>query len=37
MYKVSGELIVILISIWWLQNLGRLAVNKQAAQNFDVE
>ena len=31
MYEVSGELIVILISIWWLQKLGKdwQLVNKQ--------
>jgi cell division inhibitor SulA len=31
---------VILITIWWLQKLGkeeRLAVSKQAAQKFDME
>jgi len=34
MYEVSGELIVKLITIWWLQKLVRekLAVSKQAAQ-----
>jgi len=31
MYEVSGELIVILINIWWLQKLGKdwQEVNKQ--------
>ena len=35
----SGQLTVILITIWWLQKLGkeRLAVSKQAAQKFYVE
>jgi hypothetical protein len=28
---------VILITIWWLQKLGSLAVSKQTAQKFDVE
>jgi len=38
MRDYSGELIVILITIWWLQKAGeRLAVSKQAAQKFDVE
>ena len=38
MYEVSGELIVILITIWWLQNCReRLAVNKKAAQKFEGE
>ena len=38
MYEVSRGLIVILITIWRLQNLGeRLAVNKKAAQKFDGE
>jgi len=38
MCDYSGELIVILITIWWLQKAGkRLAVSKQAAQKFDVE
>jgi hypothetical protein len=37
MHEVSGELIVILITIWWLQKLERLAVSKQAAQRFDEE
>jgi len=38
MYDYSGELMVILITIWWLQKVGeRLAVSKQAAQKFDVE
>ena len=37
MYEVSGELIVILITIWWLQNWGRLAVNKKPAQKFEGE
>ena len=36
MYEVSGELTVILITIWWLQKLG-LAVSKQAAQKFNRE
>ena len=36
MYEVSGELTVILITIWWLQKLG-LAVSKQAAQKFNGE
>jgi hypothetical protein len=31
------ELTVILITIWWLQELGRLAIHKQPAQKFDVE
>jgi hypothetical protein len=35
MYEVYGELIVILITIWWLQKLGY--VSKQAAQMFDGE
>ena len=35
MYKVSGELTVILITIWWLQNLGKDWQCKQAAQRFD--
>ena len=33
MYKVSGELTVILITIWWLQKL----VSKQEPQKFDGE
>ena len=33
MYVASEELTVILITIWWLQNL--LAVSKQATQNFE--
>jgi hypothetical protein len=37
MYNLSEELTVILITIWWLQNLGRLAINKQSAQKFNVE
>ena len=38
MYVASGELIVILITIWWLQKLGeRLAVSKQAVQKLDGE
>jgi hypothetical protein len=39
MYNVSGELTAILITIWWLQRLGRdwQYVCKQAAQNFDGE
>jgi hypothetical protein len=37
MYNLSGELTVILITIRWLQNLGRLAINKQTSQTFDVE
>jgi hypothetical protein len=36
MYKVSGKLIVILITIWWLQK-EILAVSKQAAQKSDGE
>jgi len=38
MYEVSGELTVILITIWCLRNVReRLAVSKQAAQKFDGE
>jgi hypothetical protein len=37
MYSLSGELTVILITIWWLQKLERLTINKQPAQKFDVE
>jgi len=37
MYEVSGELTVILITIWWLESLERLAVIKQAIQKFDWE
>ena len=38
MYVASGELIVILITTWWLQKLwGKLAVSKQAAQKLDGE
>jgi len=37
MVEVSGELTVILISIWWLQKLKRLAVSQQAVQKFDGE
>jgi hypothetical protein len=38
MYDYSGELIVILITIWLLQKLReRLAVSKRVAQKFDVE
>jgi len=34
MYEVSGELTVILITIWWLQNWGNMTARKH---NFDVE
>ena len=37
MVKVSGELTVILITIWLLQKLERLAVSQQAVQKFDGE
>jgi len=39
MYRVSGELIMVLISIWWLvAKVGeKLAVIKPAAQRFDGE
>jgi len=37
MYNLSGELTMILITIWWLQVTGRLAVSKQTAQKFDAE
>jgi hypothetical protein len=37
MCDLSGELTVILITIWWLQKLGKEAVSKQAAQKFDAE
>jgi hypothetical protein len=37
MYNLSGELTVILITIWWLQVTGRLAVSKQTTQKFDAE
>jgi hypothetical protein len=37
MYDLSGELTVILITVWWLQVRGRLAVNKQAAHKFEAE
>ena len=37
MIEVSGELTVILITIWWLQKLKRLAVSQQEAQKFDGE
>jgi hypothetical protein len=37
MHSLSGELTVILISVWWLQKLGSLAINKQLAQNSEVE
>jgi hypothetical protein len=37
MCDLSGELTVILITVWWLQKLGKLAVSKQGAQKFDVE
>jgi len=37
MFEVSGELTVILITIWWLQKLKRLAVSQQAVQKFDGE
>jgi len=33
MYEVSGKLTVILITIWWLQKLGK--ESKQEAQRFD--
>jgi len=35
MYDLSGELTVILITIWWLQKLGKL--NKQEAHEFHVD
>ena len=35
MVDLSGELTVILITIWWLQKLQ--AVSQQGAQKFDVE
>jgi hypothetical protein len=37
MYEVSGEMIVTLIIIWWLEVMRRLAVSKQVAQKFDGE
>jgi hypothetical protein len=37
MYEVSGVLSVTLITIWWLQKLGVLAVSKETAQKFDGE
>jgi len=38
MYDYSDELIVLLITIWWLQKVWEsLAVSKQTAQNFDGE
>ena len=38
MYEVSGKLTVILITMWFLQNLGgRLAERKEVAQMFDRE
>jgi len=37
MYKVLGELTVILVIIWWLQKSEKLVVSKQAAQKFDGE
>ena len=37
MCEVSGELTVILITIWWLQELERLVVSKQATQKFGGE
>ena len=36
-YNLSGELTVILITIWWLQLMGRLTVSKQTGQKFDAE
>ena len=35
MYKVSGELTVILITIWWLKIQGNIAASVQAVQKFD--
>jgi hypothetical protein len=37
MYDLSGELIVILITMVFAKVTERLAVSKQAAQKFDVE
>jgi hypothetical protein len=38
MYGLSGELTVMVITIWWLQKLGeRLAVRKPAAQKVEGE
>jgi hypothetical protein len=37
MFNLSGELTVILITIWWLQKLERLPVSEEESQNFDVE
>jgi hypothetical protein len=37
MYNFSGELTMILITIWWLQKLEGLAINKHILQKFDVE
>ena len=34
-YEVSEERILTLITIWWWQKLGKLAVRKQAAQKSD--
>jgi len=36
MYDLSGQMNVILITIWQLQKLGQ-AVSKHEAQKFDVE
>jgi hypothetical protein len=36
MYDLSGELTVILITVWWLQEFGK-DLHKQAAHKFDVE
>jgi len=37
MYVRSVKVTLILFNIWWLQELGKLAVSKQATQQFDVE
>ena len=41
MYDLSGELTVILTTIWWLEKIGkdrnRWAISKQTVQYFDVE
>jgi hypothetical protein len=36
MYDISGELTVILTTVWWLQRLGKTG-SKQESQNSDVE
>jgi len=37
MYDLLWELTVKLITIWWLQKLGKVGSNKPSAQKFNVE